>query len=343
MVTVSGGATTQELLENANRLCASTQVWKREVGLFLKEWLNDSTYITAHTSGSTGAPKEIKLLKSHVEASATTTCRYFGIDNKSTMLLCMSTGFIAGKLMLVRALMSKANLIIVEPSKNPVRELAVPIDFAAMVPMQVGTCVTESPNQFTQIDTLIIGGAPLQNELRDTLTKLPGKYYCTYGMTETITHVGVSKIGTHKPHHYEAIPPVSFSQDDRGCLVIDLPHMDDLKVVTNDMINLHSNNHFEWLGRMDNVINTGGVKVFPERIEEKLHDHIVGEFFIIGTRDESLGETVTLVYSSQTQIPSEEKLRTLVGQYEIPRKLLQVSEIKYTGSGKIDRIATLNA
>ncbi len=340
---ISGGSSPTDLRDIAVSLADSGSAWEKDVGLFLKEWLNEADHITVQTSGSTGTPKEIQLRKSHVLASAEKTCEFFDIGIQSTLLLCMSAKYIAGKLMIVRALHAGAKLIVTEPSSNPLSEIDESIDFAAMVPLQVEACLRESLDRFKNIRTLIIGGAQLNPGLREQLEQLEGNYFCTYGMTETITHVGVSQIGKHAIHEYEAISPNTFSQDERGCLSILMPHMDDQEVVTNDLIQLHSSTSFEWLGRIDNVINTGGVKVYPERIEEKLAGVINGPFFITGTEDESLGQAVTLVHTTDQKIPDSDQLRTMVEKYELPRKFIQVDEIKMTGSGKIDKIATLTS
>ena len=68
-----------------------------ELFLFLEEWFDDRSYVLGHTSGSTGAPKEIQLSKADMRASARMTNAFFAIDRESVLLLCLSVSYIAGK------------------------------------------------------------------------------------------------------------------------------------------------------------------------------------------------------------------------------------------------------
>lgn len=277
-----------------------------ELFLFLEEWFDDRSYVPGHTSGSTGAPKEIQLSKADMRASARMTNAFFAIGRESVLLLCLSVSYIAGKMMVVRALEAGAELLTVKVSSHPLRITGQEeyvdrrIDLAAMVPMQVEESMkSESEKQrFGYIRHLIIGGAPVSVALEERLKKIPTQCYATYGMTETVSHIALKKLNSDPA--YFALGEVGFEQDERGCLIIDAPHLQARRFVTNDMVRLHGNKRFEWLGRFDYVINSGGIKLFPELIEQKLVRSIPGRFFITSRPDEVLGESVLLALGRGT-------------------------------------------
>ncbi len=314
------------------------------VANFLDEWYSPADYVWGHTSGSTGAPKPVKLLKRDMVASARLTCDFFSLNHSSTLLLCLSPDYIAGKMMLVRALLSGANLLVVPPSSTPLAILDETIDFAAMVPAQVVETLTsaEQTARLARIRYLIVGGAPLAPDTEESLVKLPVATYVTYGMTETVSHVALRRLGD-PAEVYRAMGDITFSIDERDCLVIHAPHFSTQKFVTNDVVQLDAPDSFRWVGRYDHVINTGGVKVFPERVEQQIASLLAPRrFFITATPDAKWGESVTLVMegeqlseTAQSQLLTA--IRERVTRYEYPRCILYLSHFKETASGKVIR------
>ena len=325
-----------------------------ELFLFLEEWFDDRSYVLGHTSGSTGAPKEIQLSKADMRASARTTNAFFAIDRESVLLLCLSVSYIAGKMMVVRALEAGAELLTVKVSSHPLRITGQEeyvdrrIDLAAMVPMQVEESMkSESEKQrFGYIRHLIIGGAPVSVALEERLKKIPTQCYATYGMTETVSHIALKKLNSDPA--YFGLGEVGFEQDERGCLIINAPHLQARRFVTNDMVRLHGNKRFEWLGRFDYVINSGGIKLFPELIEQKLVRSIPGRFFITSRPDEVLGESVLLALEGahwdfvSLQLLLQ-KIRPLLGRFELPKAFVVSPFFRETTSGKVVRTLPENA
>ncbi|TJY34007.1 AMP-binding protein [Pontimicrobium aquaticum] len=325
--------------------------YQKVIGDFLLDWLNNKDDIKVTTSGSTGSPKLLALKKQSMVHSALATGDYFGLAPGDTALHCLPTGFIAGKMMLVRALILGLELDIVEPSAQPLAFTSKPYDFCAMVPLQLQQSIT----QLNYIKTLIVGGAlvtqKLQNQIQDTSCHV----YATYGMTETVTHIAVKKLnnvpslrgGTTKQSVEEAfkiLPNISIETDERDCLVINAPRLTEHPVVTNDIVELTSKNSFKLLGRVDNVINSGGVKLFPEQIEEKLAQVIETPFFVASKKNDSLGESLILVVEG---LPNTDHLKTAIkgiknlDKYEIPKEILSVPQFVTTASGKLQRKLTL--
>ncbi len=311
------------------------------IGDFLLDWTSQSTTVTVLTSGSTGKPKKIPLKKNHMVNSASATGNHFGLKAGDTALLCLPSSGIAGKMMLVRAMVLGLELEYVSPSSTPLENCRAEYDFAAMVPLQVES----SLEQLSQIKTLIIGGAPISKALKEKLTTVSTNCYETYGMTETITHIACKKIGTESANYFETLPDVSVSTDDRNCLVINAPTISDTIVITNDIVKLIDETKFHWLGRFDSVINSGGIKIIPEQLEEKLLQLIKSRFFIAGIPDSKLGQKVVLIVEDISVFKPGllQKIKRLdcISKYEVPKEIHFLKSFVETESGKIHRKKTL--
>lgn len=310
---------------------------------FFQEWTDNCDFVLGKTSGSTGLPKTIRLSKKAMLASAALTNTFFNLKAGDSILLCLSAGYIAGKMMLVRAIVGGLNVVLAKPSSEP--EWNGLVDFAAMVPMQVQQLLSSDKGRasLAKIKNLIVGGGPLSREYAKRLNGLPVNAYMTYGMTETVSHVALSKIESECSPVYTAMNGVRFSLDERGCLVISAPHLSSGLIVTNDVVDLISDISFVWKGRFDNVINTGGVKVHPEIVENRLRDLIERRFYIMAESDVRFGEVVVLKiegepYSDDLMASLENDIAMRLSRYEKPKKILFLSKFRETDSGKIIRI-----
>lgn len=306
--------------------------FEKAVGDFLLDWFDQKDFIEMQTSGTTGVPKLIRVDKQAMINSALATGEFFDLPSGIKVLHCLPTQFVAGKMMLVRAFILGWDMDLVAPTSTPIRGDAQ-YDFAAMVPLQA----QHSLEKLQQLKKIILGGAKVSQALSDQLAKLPTKIYETYGMTETITHIAAKRIGEEA---FTVLPNVRISEDDRHCLVIDPYVICDEPVVTNDVVKVLDETHFTWLGRYDNVINSGGVKLFPEQIEEKLSSKITQRFFVKGVPHEELGEKLVLVIEGEPFTIDEEVFKKL-DKFEKPKEILFVPKFAETVSGKIIRDKTL--
>ena len=335
----------ETLLKRVNSaFIMDTEPWIESIFSFLRDWLNDAEEITAKTSGSTGNPKLIQLNKQAMLASARLTCDFFGLRPMDKALLCLSADYIAGKMMLVRAIERGLHLIAISPQGCPLSCITVKVKFSAMVPLQVERCIKEGCLEKTE--QLLIGGAALTNHLFHSVQKTTTACYISYGMTETMSHVALRRLnGALSSVWYKGLAGIHFSLDHRGCLLIDAAPLGIVSIQTNDLCELQDEQHFKWLGRADFVINSGGIKIIPEQIELLLSNVVLYPFIISGIAHPLLGEQVVMIVEAA---PNEtlalqllKKVNKICPQYQAPKQILFVRQLSYTSSGKVDRVKTL--
>lgn len=325
----------EEVLNFADGLLEDGNEQEASVVRFLEQWLDFSETIKVRTSGSTGKPKWIELSKAHMINSARATGAYFKAGNNTQALLCLSADYIAGKMMLVRAMVLGWDLHVVTPSKDSLTEYDNDYDFVAMVPYQVW----HSLDALKKVKKLIIGGGRVPAELEEKLQDVDTEAFATYGMTETATHVAVRRLnGPARSESFSALPDVKFSVDARSCLIITAPAILDAPLVTNDVVTLNSPTNFNWHGRYDNVINSGGLKIYPELVEAKLSSFIPNNFLIASEKDELLGERVILIFEGEMKETSSlaDAFRKLE-PHERPKRVYSLSKFVYTDTGKLKR------
>jgi O-succinylbenzoic acid--CoA ligase len=303
--------------------------FEKAIGEFLFDWFDNKSYIELSTSGTTGVPKKIRIEKQAMVHSALATGNFFDLHPGDKALQCLPAKYIAGKMMFVRSFILGLELDYVAPSSHPMEQNTTQYDFVAMVPLQVENSLKELKN----VEKLIVGGAKMSADLEQRLFQLKTKIYETYGMTETITHIAAKKIGEKA---FTILPDVKIYQDNRKCLVIDAPKISSETIVTNDIVELVNENQFIFLGRIDNVINSGGVKLIPEQIEAKLAGKINSRFFVAGIPDSVLGEKLVLVIEGAKQNLDETVFDGL-DKFEKPKAVFYVPEFTETLNGKIKR------
>lgn len=328
-----------ELQEIGYSLVKEGRPFEVSIGDFLMDWASERPTLDVFTSGSTGNPKRISVKKEHMVNSARATEAYFNLEPGDLALLCLPCTGIAGKMMLVRAMVLGLALDYVEPSSSPIFG-AKQYNFVAMVPLQV----QKSLNQLDKIKILLIGGAPISHSLRKKLETPSTDIFETYGMTETLTHVAVKSISKGSDY-FETLPNVAISKDDRGCLVIQAHDISDTEIITNDIVELIDTQKFTWLGRYDSIINSGGIKLIPEQIEEKLAGLIESRFFVAGVPDAKLGQKLILVVEGEEAMDSTlfEDIKSMgsFDTYEIPKEVHWLKAFTETNTGKIHREKTL--
>lgn len=319
----------------------SSLLWQ-ETFAFLQDWFDSADTIIQQSSGSTGVPKQISLSKAAMVVSARMTGKYFDFGSSKNLFLCLSPNFIAGKMMIVRALIWELNLVIGDTAANPVATLDQQIDFSAMVPLQLSKIIAETPEKLDLFKTIIIGGSAVAGSLEQQLQQFETAFFHTYGMTETMSHIALRKInGADKSDWFTPLPDVEISVDDRNCLQINIEKLGIKGLITNDIVSINESGKFKILGRIDDVIISAGAKIHPLLIEQKLQKHISNQLLLLGKKDEIAGEIAVLVIEGRFTIKEIydfwKKLTTLLPVHEMPRRLHFIDQIPLLPSGKADR------
>ena len=302
-------------------------------------------YITFKTSGSTGVPKRIKHKKAALTSSARNTINYFQLTDKNSAALCLSVEHIAGAMMLIRSMIGGLTLHVLPTSTNTIDYIKSPIDFIAMVPMQLESCLTSDRGlkKIQYCAKILIGGAPITHSLNEVLIDKKISAFHSYGMTETITHVAIKKIGFLGNDFYKTLEGISV-EIKKECLRINYPEISDTPIETNDRVKLIDQSSFRWLGRLDHVINSGGIKVSPEILENKLSNRIDTPFIFAGIPDNRLGEKLVIILQENSGIESclnKDFFSSYIDRFEIPKSYCIVKHLEWNKNNKIDRSQTL--
>ena len=319
-----------------------TQKYASEVCDFISQWIDDTETILCHSSGSTGTPKEIPLPKNVMINSAVKTGEFFELKEGSNTLLCLPMQYIAGRMMLIRAMTLGWRLDIKVPHSDTLTDITSEYDFVAVVPLQLYKAA-ENINKFKKI---LVGGGAVSLAFIDGLKEkdTTSAVYISYGMTETASHVAIKELYPHYHDYYNAVKGISFTTTDENCLIINAPDLSPTPLITNDIVRLIDHRTFEWIGRRDYVINSGGVKIHPEESERILSHIITSRYVICGIKDECLGERqILIIEGHKNDYPSlDEFIKQNFDSIHRPKNIYYVEHFPLTHTGKINRRELLN-
>lgn len=330
---------------------------------WIDQWNDDSQTVEVHTSGSTGIPKKMLVEKTKMRNSALMTCRFLGLEPGDTALLCMSVDYIGGKMMVVRSVVGGLRLIRVEPSGHPLATVDEPVTLAAMVPLQVFNSlqVPQEREKLCNIKHLIIGGGAIDEALAAQLRTFPNAVWSSYGMTETLSHIALRRLsGPEATDLYTPLDGIDITTDENHCLVVHAPHLCNEPVCTNDIAELIPSCaptavgkvSFRIIGRRDNVVNTGGVKVQMEELEQLLRPFLTMPYMVTKRKDKKFGEIVVLMVEKETpdeplkgvnrsELPILKTIQKICHRalppYQEPRLYLSVDKLPMTQTAKPDR------
>lgn len=324
---------------NINQLSFDSE-FEKKVRNFLEKWSSEGETVNVQTSGSTGVPKIFGIEKKKMINSAVMTCNFLGLKEGDTALLCLPVEYISGKMMIVRSMERKLRLIVSEPSLHPVENLDQKVDFCAMTPLQV----ENSLDKLRLIKNLIIGGAAVSESLKNKILQMnldrSNHIFETYGMSETLSHIGLKQLMPHPEEYFTVFENVSISLDERGCLTIFAPNVNAEVLVTNDLVEIKNNKQFKFLGRIDNVINSGGAKIFPEALEALVKKEIPNEAIFVGLPDESLGQKLILIIEGNHSDEVIHKISAISFEknFHRPKEIIFIDKIPRTPNGKVNRL-----
>lgn len=310
---------------------------------FIGEWYNKQDYILVTTSGSTGTPKKLQLKKKHLKNSAAGTYHYFAPWNKKPLLSALPAHYIAGKMMVVRALEYNLPLVWVEPSTQPLKTLQIPVQFAALVPNQVAESIDLL--EYNLVEKLIIGGAPVTPQLEHRLQSASTRCFATYGMTETATHIALRPLnGSDQKEEFTFLNGITGSTNNSGLLTIHAPQLGAENLKTNDIVDLNYNS-FIWRGRAGFTVNSGGLKIQPEELEKQLEGKIPFPFFFWSEPDPVLGEKLIIIVKAGKSTAAEHEVKEVLKQFItdgklLPKKIYFTTRFQYSANNKLLREKT---
>ena len=335
---------------------------------FCRAWLSDQAEFVLQTSGSTGTPKLVTLTRAQMRASALLTGQTLGLQTGDAALVCLNIRYVAGVMMLVRGLELGLPMTIIEPSGNPLAGFdpnQIHFAFTAFVPLQLQAILEQAADKLSilnKMKVILIGGAATSPALEQALQVIESPVFATYGMTETVSHIALRRLnGPERRDKFTALDGVSLGTDERGCLHITSAATNFVRVQTNDVVELLDEPtvegptvgpaHFRLLGRADNVINSGGVKVQPEQVEQVIsivlnERGLSWRVLVVGQPDERLGQRVVLFCEEWTMTNEQWQLvqdavREQIGPYAVPKEAVTVAYFIQTPTGKIDRARTI--
>ncbi len=318
----------------------------------IHSWQSGVESYSFKTSGSTGSPKSVVIPRWKMELSAKRTIGTLDLKAGQVALLCMSPDFIGGAMMIVRALLARMDLIVTAPDKNPLKYVSESFHFTAMVPMQFMELLRSKNEGHTYLlnkaEHILLGGSALPSTLESSLNQDRPICWSTYGMTETVSHIALRQLnGAMVKSHFRVLSGIKIKTGKQQQLFIKDAITDDRWLETNDIVELLSPSSFRWLGRLDNVINSGGIKVHAESVESSISSLMQfwlpeSRYFITGTSDPTYTQVVTLIIESTPDLSESEIIHRIkesgqLSKYESPKRVLFLEKFPETGSGKIDK------
>lgn len=311
-----------------------------DLAAFLTEWYSDKETMELQTSGSTGTPKKIRVRKEYMRNSALATCRFFGLQKGDSALLCLPLRFIAGKMMVVRAIVGGLNLVTAEPSSTPLAQLKQTVDFAPLVPMQALNTLQQSNGreQLAKARTILLGGGFVDPALEAALQTCNTAVFASYGMTETLSHIALRRVnGAQRSPYYTPLEGVRVSLTPKDTLAVTAPNLGIELLETNDLADILPNGQFRILGRVDSVINSGGIKIQAESIEQALTAATGLTVLAVPMPHPILGQAVGLLWEGP--LSQEDALQQAIAtlpKYHRPHRTLHVI-LPRTATGKLNR------
>jgi O-succinylbenzoic acid--CoA ligase len=312
-----------------------------QIDTFLAAWNQDKPFVF-HSSGSTGIPKTHTFSKAQLCVSAQASIAALQLNSATKALVCLPLISVGGLMQLTRALLADFELWITEPSSRPLENFELPLNFISMVPTQLQQSIALDLPKLKSIEQILIGGAPLSQPLIEQCAENQIELIQSYGMTETLSHVALRTVSDGKSGPFEALDGVQFSTKEDQ-LVIEYPALLNEPLCTTDLVELIDAQHFNWLGRADFAINTGGKKILPEQLEKKLSSSLTQAYFVCSLPDDKWGEIVALVVEGAAFDASDILKNQNLLPEELPRKIAFVTTFVRTETLKINRGQTLSS
>ncbi|MFT6868166.1 MAG: O-succinylbenzoic acid--CoA ligase [Cyclobacteriaceae bacterium] len=342
LLTIKGKKLIPASLESGKINEKNYSQFEKRIVEIINSWNNQDKSLSFYTSGSTGSPKLISISREIIKYSVEQTLNKLDPDQQfKESLICINPNYIGGTMAVIRALIGHHNIMITEPDSNPLKNTgASHFDLVSMVPLQIQNILAFNPSLFTNVNTVIIGGAPMNEKDIQLLKKIPKtRFFHSYGMTETASHFALRELKTQT--QFETLGDISISTDELNRLKVKGTVTENKWLQTTDLVEITDSKHFIWKGRADHVINSGGVKVSAEEVESVLQNQISVPFFVAGIPDQKLGEKIVLIIESNDKLSHNQLNFEGLDKYAVPKEHILLNAFVYTATGKINRSETL--
>jgi O-succinylbenzoic acid--CoA ligase len=218
-------------------------------------------------------------------------------------------------MLLIRAHIAGAKVEVTRPSLNFYSEVLIPvIDFISLTPIHVNHILENNPQFFSKVKTCLIGASGVSRELEDKILglNLTTVFYESFAMTETISHFAVRSISRNETY-FECLEGFEVNVNTMDCLEVFHPFILPEKLVTNDIIDCIDSSKFIFLGRKDHLINTGGLKLNPEKLEKEWSLFLPFKFILAGEDDAVLGQRIVMVLEPECAITKAQIIQLFHG------------------------------
>lgn len=321
------------------------------------------------TSGSTGPAKIAVLSRAAVLASAHASAMHLGWNTEDRWLLNLPYSHVGGLSVLTRCLIARRPVVLSQrrPGEDGFREElnADGVSLLSLVPTQLHDLMHITAPR--SVRAVLVGGAAAAPGALQRAREQGWPLLCTYGLTEM-----ASQVATESPASADGtsvgcpLPGVELRLREGGRIELrgpslfnrylgtDLPLTEDGFFRTSDRGRLTADGRLQVLGRLDNVVISGGENVSPEWIEQQLSDLPgIRELAVVGAPDERWGARLVLaVVEAHPRLwwesfddPSADggrarvlaEARRRLPHYAVPKAIVAVPSLPRTSLGKLDR------
>jgi O-succinylbenzoic acid--CoA ligase len=302
---------------------------------WVKRWNSRDSNFTFLTSGTSGSAKEILFSREQIEKSAWRTAQFFKWSDGMEVLHSLPMQYVAGRMNVLRALITKQSVWKMTPKVEMTSN-----DFYRLENIEWWTLTPPMLSSFLSIEQpvltkakLLVGGAPVVQSLIDKAQGVGNEIWESYGAAETLTHIALRKLnGNDKSKGFKPLHGVSIKMTEQG-MAIDDGFLGNA-VVTSDLGTWINDKEFIVEGRIDDIINSGGVKINPLEVEKIIHQHMKEAGFVKGSKDDRWGQIVTWVVKYDTIIPQDWQDWFISQPLLKPKLIVRVDVLPQNENGK---------
>lgn len=300
------------------------------------KWNQNQAFIL-HTSGSTGTPKQWILQSEWIQWSAWQTRKHFIRTQNFHQLIALPLDKVGGFMQWARAKTWQTPFDIITPKANPLLNYTGNAAITSFTPMQIEHILdqNESSKKLAQFESILIGGGPISKELEEHLLQKYSHIHWvhTFGMTETYSHFAGRTLGENA---YHTVDDTEIEVNNTG-LILRNPVTQNMWLQTHDSVKIINSKEFIWLGRTDFTINSGGVKIQLEEVENEIQKQTqwsLQDFFCWWQEDVILGQRLVLITKKHVRVPENWRFSS---RYFEPKNRYILDNFKYSNTGKILR------